>query len=95
MTADGCQGDDSFSDGNGPLKSASSSALGSHQREAVISDAGQFDDAILAALCALPSDALVHVLRRVVISRPEEAAAAWWPQGQASQSFLPDALSEQ
>jgi len=95
MIADGCQGDDSFSDGIVPQKSVSSSTIGSHRMEAVVSDVGRFDDAILAALCALPRDAFVHVLRRAAISRPEEMAAVWGPQGQAGQSFLPDALSEQ
>lgn len=95
MVADGCQADDSFSDGNGPMKSVSSSTFGSPNMETVVSDAGRFDDAILAALCALPRDSLVHVLRRAAISRPEEVTAVWGPQGQASQLFLPDALSEQ
>lgn len=43
---------------------------------ATASVAGQFDEAILAALSALPRHSLVDVLRRLADRRPEEVAAA-------------------
>lgn len=46
------------------------------RQESLASAAGQFDEAILAALSALPRHSLVDVLRRLADRRPEEVAAA-------------------
>eukprot|EP00450_Noctiluca_scintillans_P023440 CAMPEP_0194512186 /NCGR_PEP_ID=MMETSP0253-20130528/44075_1 /TAXON_ID=2966 /ORGANISM="Noctiluca scintillans" /LENGTH=448 /DNA_ID=CAMNT_0039355597 /DNA_START=26 /DNA_END=1368 /DNA_ORIENTATION=+ len=46
----------------------------------VVRAPGQFDEAILAALSALPSESLVDILSRLAQSRPEEFARAFAPE---------------
>jgi len=47
---------------------------------------GQFDEAILAALAALPQQSLVDVLRRLAQRRPNEVAIALGPGGPSTRS---------